>query len=155
MARTVLRNALFHARARVSALVIPWCTYTDPEVAHVGISEAEARVAGPSVATLTHHLAENDRAILDGDEEGFARVHYAAKTGAILGGTIVARHAGEMIGVLSLAMTAKQPVSALSSTILPYPTQAESLKRLGDAYMRTRLTPTVAGLFRRWFAWTR
>ncbi len=155
MARIVLANAFFFGRRKASALVMPWCTYTDPEVAHAGYYESDARKAGYDVATITQELADNDRAILEGETEGFARVHYDRKTGKILGGTIVARHAGEMIGQLTLAITSGQKVSALASTIQPYPTQAEVLKRIGDAYMGEKLTPCVKKLFGKWFAWRR
>ena len=155
MARIVIANALFMARRKVTDLVIPWCTYTDPEIAHVGYYEKDARVAGFDVATITQPLHDVDRAILDGETEGFARVHYDKKTGRILGGTIVARHAGEMIGELTVAMAAKQSVGVLSSTVHPYPTQAEALRKIGDAYMRTKLTPLVKKLFARWLAWRR
>jgi pyruvate/2-oxoglutarate dehydrogenase complex dihydrolipoamide dehydrogenase (E3) component len=155
MARIVIANALFFARRKVTDLVIPWCTYTDPEVAHVGYYEKDAQAAGFEVATITESLSDVDRAILDGETNGFARVHYDKKTGRILGGTIVARHAGEMLGELTLAMTAKQKVAVLSSTIHSYPTQAEVLHKIGDAYMRTKLTPTVKKVFERWLAWRR
>lgn len=155
MARIVIANALFMARRKVTDLAIPWCTYTDPEIAHVGYYEKEAKAAGFDVATVTQELSQVDRAILDGETDGFARVHYDRKTGKILGGTIVARHAGEMIGELALAITAKQKIAALSSTIHPYPTQAEALRKIGDAYMRTKLTPTVKKLFERWLEWRR
>jgi len=153
MARIVLANAFFFGRRKAGALVMPWCTYTDPEIAHVGYYEADARKAGFDVATITQELADNDRAILDGETSGFARVHYDRKAGRILGGTIVARHAGEMIGELTLAITTGQKMSALASTIHPYPTQAEALKRIGDAYMREKLTPRVKALFKKWFEW--
>ena len=144
MARIVIQNALFFGRKRVSALTMPWCTYTDPEVAHVGISvEAAARRA--DLVTLTVPLAEVDRAVLDGETGGFARVH-ADRDGRILGATLVSRHAGESIGELALAMTHGLRLGALASTIHPYPTQAEALKKLGDAYQRTRLTPRVRRL---------
>ncbi len=155
MARIVIANALFMARRRVTDLVIPWCTYTDPEIAHVGYYEKDAKEAGFDVATITQPLSEVDRAILDSEGEGFARVHYNKKTGRILGGTIVARHAGEMIGELTLAITAKQGMSVLSSTIHSYPTQAEALRKIGDAYMRTKLTPRVRMIFEKWLAWRR
>jgi pyruvate/2-oxoglutarate dehydrogenase complex dihydrolipoamide dehydrogenase (E3) component/uncharacterized membrane protein YdjX (TVP38/TMEM64 family) len=155
MARLVIANALFLARRKVTDLVIPWCTYTDPEIAHVGYYEKDARAAGYDVATLTESLNHVDRAILDGEDQGFARIHYDKKTGRILGGTIVARHAGETIGQLTLAMVAKQSVAVLSSTIHSYPTQAEVLGKLGDAYMRTKLTPTVKKVFEKWLAWRR
>ena len=105
------------------------------------------RAAGYDVATLTQPLSEVDRAILDGEAEGFARVHYDKKSGRVLGGTIVARHAGEMFGELTLAIMAKQTMGVLSSTIHSYPTQAEALRKIGDAYMRTKLTPTVKKVF--------
>jgi pyruvate/2-oxoglutarate dehydrogenase complex dihydrolipoamide dehydrogenase (E3) component/uncharacterized membrane protein YdjX (TVP38/TMEM64 family) len=155
MARIVIANTLFLARRKVTDLVIPWCTYTDPEIAHVGYYEKDARQAGFDIATITQPLHEVDRAVLDGEDEGFARVHYDKKTGNILGGTIVARHAGEMLGELTLAMTAKQAVGMLSSTIHSYPTQAEALRKIGDAYMRTKLTPMVKKVFSMWLAWRR
>ncbi|MFN0084410.1 MAG: mercuric reductase [Blastocatellia bacterium] len=155
MARTLLRNALFFGRARFSDLVMPWVTYTDPEIAHTGFYEAGARAAGYDVATLTESLEEVDRAILDGEEGGFARVHYDRKTGRILGGTIVARHAGEMISELTLAISAGLKMASLSTTVHPYPTQAEVLRRIGDAHNRMRLTPFFRSLLQRWFAWKR
>jgi pyruvate/2-oxoglutarate dehydrogenase complex dihydrolipoamide dehydrogenase (E3) component len=154
-ARLVIRNALFFGRGKASSLVLPWATYTDPEIAHVGLYESEARAAGYDVATITESFEDVDRAILDGDDEGFARVHYERKSGRILGGTIVARHAGEMISELTLAMTHGLKLDALSATIHPYPTQADVLRKLGDAYNRTRLTPTARKLFEKWFAWRR
>ncbi|MGH8546881.1 MAG: FAD-containing oxidoreductase, partial [Gammaproteobacteria bacterium] len=129
MARIVIANALFLARRKVTDLVIPWCTYTDPEIAHVGYYEKDARAAGFDVVTITESMNHVDRAILDGEDEGFARVHYDKKTGRILGGTLVARHAGEMISELTLAMVTKQNVGILSSTIHSYPTQAEVLRK--------------------------
>ncbi len=155
MARTVLQNALFFGRKKASALVIPWCTYTDPEVAHVGFSEKEARDQGLEVATLTVPLNEVDRAVLDGDDEGFARIHAQKKSGRILGATLVARHAGEMIGEISLAITAGVGLGTIAKTIHPYPTQAEAWKRLGDAWNRSRLTPRVRSLFERYLSWRR
>lgn len=155
MARIVIANALFLARRKATDLVIPWCTYTDPEVAHVGLYENSARAAGFDVATITQTLNEVDRAILDGEIEGFARVHYDKKTGKILGGTIVARHAGEMLGELTLAMVTKQRVDVLASTIQSYPTQAEALRKIGDAYMKTKLTPRIKRIFTKWLEWRR
>ncbi len=149
MARVVLQNALFFGRKKASALVVPWCTYTDPEVAHVGAYEKEARERGIDVLTLTVPLTEIDRAVLDGEEEGFARVHADKRNGRILGATLVAAHAGEMIGEMSLAMTAGVSLATLGKTIHPYPTEAEVWKRLGDAWNRSRLTPRMAAIFER------
>ncbi len=149
-ARLVIANALFMGRGKSSALVIPWCTYTDPEVAHVGMYEKEARAKGDEVLTLTVPLSSVDRALLDGESEGFARVHLLKGTDRILGATIVARHAGEMINELSLAMTAGLGLAAIGRTIHPYPTQAEAIKKLVDAYNRTRLTPRLRKVLGVW-----
>ncbi len=154
MARIVIQNALFFGRRKASALTMPWCTYTDPEVAHVGLYEAEARARGLRVQTLDLGLEDVDRAVLEDDTHGFARLHVDHR-GRILGGTIVARHAGEMIGELALAMTAGLGAAALSGTIHPYPTQVEVLRKLGDAYRRSKVTPRVRRVLERVFAWRR
>lgn len=155
MARIVIQNALFVGRKRASSLVIPWATYTDPEVAHVGLYESEAKAQGLDVTTLTVKLADMDRAVLDGETTGFARLHVHARSGRILGATLVARHAGEMIGEATLAMTAGLKVGAFAKTIHPYPTQAEVWKRLGDAHARTRLKPWIKRLFERYLSFRR
>lgn len=155
LARIALQNALFHRGLSASRLVIPWCTYTDPELAHVGLTAAEAKEQGIAIETFQRPLREVDRAILDGETHGFARIHVQAGTDRIVGATIMARRAGEMIGEVALAMTAKLGMRSLSATIHPYPTQAEVLKQLGDAYQRTRLTAGVRWLFGKWLDWTR
>lgn len=155
MARIVLRNALFLGRGRADALVIPCCTYTDPEIAHVGMYEEEARKKGIPVRTFVQELREVDRAILDGEEDGFVKVHVRDGTDRILGATIVAPHAGEWISEITPAMEAGIGLRTLARTIHPYPTQAEAIRRIANAYSRTRLTPFVAGLFGRWPAWSR
>lgn len=155
LARILIANALFKARQKTSSLVIPWCTYTDPEIAHVGMYEKEAQDKGIDVQTLTVPLSDIDRALLDSEAEGFARVHLRKDSDTILGATIVARHAGEMINELTLAITAKLGLSSIGRTIHPYPTQAEAIKRLADAYNRTRLTPLVKKIFSAWMKWQR
>ncbi len=155
MARIALQNALFLGRKRASALHIPWATFTDPEVAHVGLSAAEARERADRVRTYTVELAEVDRAVLDGDTEGFARLYVAARSGRVLGATLVARHAGDMLGEVVLALAQGLRADALSSTIAPYPTVGEVWKRLGDGHVRTKLTPQVRALFERLFRWWR
>ena len=105
------------------------------------------------VTTLTVPLAEVDRALLDGETEGFARVHLKKGTDRILGATIVARHAGEMINEISLAMTAGLGLGAIGRTIHPYPTQAEAVRKLADAWNRTRLTPFVKKVLDTWLRW--
>jgi len=155
LARILIANALFMGRQRSSALTVPWCTYTDPEIAHVGLSVHEAEKRGIAVQTLTVPLSEVDRAILDGETEGFARVHLKKGSDRILGATIVARHAGEMLNELSLAITNGLGLSAIGRTIHPYPTQAEALKKLADAYNRTRLTPFLKKVLSVWLSWGR
>lgn len=154
-ARIVIQNALFFGRARASALTIPWCTYTDPEIAHVGLSERDAKARGIRIRTFVQELGDVDRAILDGEVEGFVKVHLGEGTGKILGATIVARHAGEMLPELTLAITHSLGLGKVASTIHTYPTQAEAIRKIGDQYNRTRLTPLVKRLFRKWLAWTR
>jgi pyruvate/2-oxoglutarate dehydrogenase complex dihydrolipoamide dehydrogenase (E3) component len=134
---------------------MPWCTYTDPEIAHVGLYEREATERGIPVQSFTQPLEEVDRAILDGEGEGFVRVLVTQGTDTILGATIVARHAGEMVPELTLAIAHRVGLGKIASTIHPYPTQAEAIRKVGDAYNRTRLTPRVKRLFERWLAWTR
>jgi pyruvate/2-oxoglutarate dehydrogenase complex dihydrolipoamide dehydrogenase (E3) component len=100
-------------------------------------------------------MARVDRAVLDGDTEGFVKVHVRAGGGRIVGATVVARHAGEMISELTLALVGGLGLGTLARTVHPYPTQAEAIKRVADAYNRTRLTPFVKGLFQKWLAWMR
>jgi pyruvate/2-oxoglutarate dehydrogenase complex dihydrolipoamide dehydrogenase (E3) component len=155
MARIVIANALFRGWQKASALVIPWCTYTDPELAHVGLYEKEARGQGLNVQTFTWKLDEVDRAVLDGEESGFARVLVRKGTDKILGATIVAAHAGDMISEITLAMTNRLGLGDVVRTIHPYPTQAEAVKKLGDAYNRTRVTPFVKKILEKWLSRSR
>lgn len=153
MARILLANALFHGRQTTRKMVIPWVTYTSPEVAHVGLYEAEAKQQGLTVTTLTVPLTEIDRALIDGETEGFARVHLKEGSDTILGATIVATHAGEMIGEMTLAISAGLGLGAIGKTIHPYPTQVEILRKLADSYQRNRLTPRLKKLLNAWFRW--
>ena len=155
MARIVLQNALFFGRGRAGKLIMPWCTYTDPEVAHVGLYEHEATAQGIAIETIRFDMANVDRAILDGDDVGFLKVHHRKGSDRIVGATIVGRHAGELISEITLAMTTGRGLGAIAKTIHPYPTQAEIIKRAADAYNRTRLTPFVQKLFSRLLAWRR
>ncbi len=155
MARTVVRNALFWGRSKVSDLTIPWCTYTSPELAHVGLTPEDAKSQQIPIDTYTQELADVDRAILDGETSGFVRVHTKAGSDKILGATIVAAHAGDMIGEVVTAMQGGIGLGKLANAIHPYPTQAEAIRKLGDQYNRTRLTPFVKSLFRKWLAWQR
>lgn len=154
-ARIVIQNALFRGRAKLSALTMPWCTYTDPEVAHVGLYESDARERGIETDTFKVEMADIDRAQADGETKGFIKVLVCKGTDKILGVTVVSTHAGEMISEITNAMVAKVGLGTLSKVIHPYPTQAEAIKRVADAYNRTRLTPTVKMLFAKWMAWQR
>ena len=155
LARIVIQNTLFKGRAKASALTVPWCTYTDPEIAHVGLYEHEAQQKGLQVETFVQEMDDVDRALLDGEPDGFVKVHTQAGRDKILGATIVARHAGEMISEITLAMVGGLGLKTLGQTIHPYPTQAEAIRKVADAYNRTRLTPRVKSLFEKWLAWTR
>jgi pyruvate/2-oxoglutarate dehydrogenase complex dihydrolipoamide dehydrogenase (E3) component len=154
-ARIVVQNALFLGRKKLSALTVPWCTYTDPEIAHVGIYVREANERGIPLKTFTVPMHQVDRAILDGEEEGFVKIHVREGTDRILGATVVARHAGEMINEITLAMVAGAGMGTLAQVIHPYPTQAEAIRKASDAYVRSRLTPTLKALASRWLAWMR
>ncbi len=154
-ARIVVQNALFFGRKKVSQLQIPWCTYTSPEVAHLGISPEEAAKKGIALATFTKEFSGVDRAQLEGRSAGYARVYCRRGSDRILGATIVGESAGDLIGEVALAMRHRIGLSKIAATIHPYPTRSDVLRKLGDQYNRSRLTPTVAAIFKRWFAWTR
>ena len=154
LARIVLANALFLGRRKMTALHVPWCTYTDPEVAHVGLSPDDARARGIDVQTINVPLSEVDRAVIDGTEDGFLRVHLG-RGARIVGATLVAPHAGDMISEITLAMQSRTGLGRLADVIHPYPTLAEAVRKAGDAYNRTRLTPLVKRVFDRWLAWRR
>ncbi|MFZ7127522.1 MAG: mercuric reductase [Desulfobacterales bacterium] len=155
MARTAIRNALFFGRARASALTIPWCTYTEPEIAHVGLYEQQAREQGIKVDTFTRELREVDRTVLEGDTEGLVRIHVRRGTDRIIGATIVASNAGDLISEITMAMTHGLGLKRIAETIHPYPTRAEAIRQVADAYNRTRLTPFTRKLFSRWMEWRR
>jgi pyruvate/2-oxoglutarate dehydrogenase complex dihydrolipoamide dehydrogenase (E3) component len=152
-ARIVVQNALFLGRQRLSALTIPWCTYTDPAIAHVGLYVRQARERGIPVKTFTIPMHDVDRAIADDEEVGFVKIHVKEGSDRILGATIVARHAGDMINEITLAMVAGIGLRTLAHVIHAYPTQAEAIKKAADAYNRTRLTPRLQWLLRRWLTW--
>jgi len=154
-ARIVIQNTLFFGRKKLSALSVPWCTYTEPEIAHVGMYLHDAADRGIETDTYVQRFDEVDRAIADGEEEGFVKIHCRKGSDEILGATIVARHAGDMISEITLAIVGKIGLGAIAAVIHPYPTQAEAIRKLGDAYNRTRLTPLVKTLFHRLMAWSR
>jgi pyruvate/2-oxoglutarate dehydrogenase complex dihydrolipoamide dehydrogenase (E3) component len=153
-ARIVIANALFPGRQKASALVVPWCTYTDPEVAHVGLTEAEAAARG-DVDVVEVENRTNDRSRLDGDDTGYARVYLKRGTDRILGATMVSSHAGDLIAEIALAMTHRMGLLKVRTTVHPYPTTSEMWKKAADAYYRTLFTPRLQKWVRRWLDFTR
>lgn len=158
-AKIVVQNALFSlgsvGRKKVSDLIMPWCTYTDPEIAHVGMYEKDAADAGIEVDTYQVSLEQVNRAVTDGEAEGFVKVHTKKGTDEIVGATIVATHAGEIINEITLAMGNGLGLGKFVDVIHPYPVQAEGIKRAAGLFTRTRLTPTVKKLFEGYLKWDR
>ncbi len=154
-ARIVIRNALFFGRDRASRLTIPWCIYTDPEIAHVGLGETEAAARGVAIRTFVQQMSAVDRAVLDGEAAGVVKIHVREGGDQIVGATIVAAHAGEIISELTLAIAAGIGLGRIASVIHPYPTQAEAIKKIADSYNRTRLTASRKRLLTRLLAWRR
>lgn len=154
-ARLVIGNTLFYGRGKASKLVVPWSTYTSPELAHVGMTADQARDAGIEIDTYTQNLSGVDRAILEGKTNGFARVHVRKGTDKIVGATVVAENAGDLIAEITFAMTQGLGLAKIGSSIHPYPTTSDVVRKLGDQFNKTRLTPTVAKLFHKWLAFSR
>lgn len=155
MARIVIQNALFMGRRRYSSLVIPRCTYTTPEVAHVGVTARAVAKNPDHYISLTVPFTQVDRSIIDGENQGFVRVHLKRGSDQILGATIVNPCAGELISHLTLAMTNQIGLRQIASTIFPYPTRADAIRKLGDQYNRSRLTPLIRNIFAKWLTWIR
>ncbi|MEM1296463.1 MAG: FAD-containing oxidoreductase [Verrucomicrobiota bacterium] len=149
MARIVIRNALFFGKDKVSDLLIPWSTYTDPEVAHVGLYEQDLKEREIEYTTIKKTFEHLDRAILEGETEGFVKLHLKKGSDKILGATIVGPHAGDMISEISVAMKSEMGLGSLAGVIHPYPTLSEAIRQAGDLYNKTRLTPTVKKIFNR------
>lgn len=150
MAKTVLRNALLPGATRVAYGDVPWVTYTDPEVAHVGLSQVEAEARGAK--TYTYELDDLDRAIVDGEARGVVKIS-ADKKGRILGATILGTHAGELLLPLVLAKKHGLKLSQISGTIFPYPTMVEGVKRASDVFQRERLAGPGGRILRKAISW--
>ena len=155
LARIAVGNALLGLRGRASRLHIPWSTYTSPEIAQIGIEPWSAAQQGVKFDSLIQSFEEIDRCVLDGETEGFVKLYVRPHSDKIIGGTIVGKRAGELIGILSLAMTNNIGLKKMAGTIFPYPTESEVFRRLGDKYNRSRLTPTVKRLLSQWISWRR
>lgn len=154
-ARMAVRNALLHRRDRLSELTVSWCTYTDPEIAHVGLYARQAIAQGIAVKTFTVPMHTVDRAIADDEEVGFVKIQVVGRSDRIIGATIVSRHAGEMISEITVAMTAGAGLRTLAGAIHAYPTQAEAIRMAADAWERTRPTPHWQRLASAWLRWQR
>ncbi len=158
-ARIVIQNALFSigpfGQRKLSKLNMPWCTYTEPEIAHVGLYAHEAEARGIAVDTWVQPLADVDRAIAEGRDEGFVKIHTKKGKGEILGATIVAENAGDLISEISVAMAGRVSLGTLANVIHPYPTQADAIRAAAAQHVKTRLTPGVKRLFERFLAWRR
>jgi pyruvate/2-oxoglutarate dehydrogenase complex dihydrolipoamide dehydrogenase (E3) component len=154
-ARMAVRNALFFGRAKASDLVIPAATFTSPEVARVGPTSRELRERGIAAETVTVPFHDVDRARLDGDEDGFVQIHVREGKDEILGATIAAPHAGDLIAQVTQAMKLKVGLGALGDVIFPYPTTAEALRKAADQHRRKRLTPRARRFFETFFKLSR
>ncbi len=154
-ARVVLRNTLFPGSSSCDLATMPWTTFTEPEVARVGMSEAEAQARGVAYDVVRASFDDNDRALCDGDVEGFVKVLTPKGRGTILGAVIVHAHAGELLPELTLAKKHGLPLSKISGTIHVYPTLSEAMRAVGDAYMRTKLRPGLKRVLTRVYRWLR
>ena len=153
LARIAVGNALFGLRGRASRLCIPWATYTSPEIAQIGVLPDEAVRRGWEVETYIQPFSEVDRCVIRGETDGFVKVYVRQRSDKIVGATAVGKGASELIGALSLAMTAGVGLKQMAKTIFPYPTEGDILRRLGDQYNRGRLSPAIKWLLARWIAW--
>ena len=147
----IVRRAMFRLPARLDYAALPRVTYTDPELAQAGLTEHEARSTGHPVETLSWRLTENDRAVTEADTAGMVKLVVSGNR--VLGAGILAPHAGEMIGMWTLAITQRIKLSALAGMIVPYPTRAEAGKRAAGSAFTERLfapkTRTAARLLAR------
>jgi pyruvate/2-oxoglutarate dehydrogenase complex dihydrolipoamide dehydrogenase (E3) component len=155
MARAVIQNALFLNSVRAGSMIVPRAIYTDPELGQAGLTAHEAAANGVAIDTYTQEFGGVDRAVLEGSTEGFVKVHVSKGSDRILGATVVGESAGEMIGELVVAMKEGVGLKQLGSVIHPYPTRSEGVRKLGDLYGRTRLTPSIRSFLGAWLAITR
>jgi pyruvate/2-oxoglutarate dehydrogenase complex dihydrolipoamide dehydrogenase (E3) component len=154
-ARLVARNTLFPWTSTYDDATLPWTTFTQPEVARIGLSEAEAQARGITYAIYRSAFADNDRAICEGEPEGFAKVLTRKGTGKILGAAIVHMHAGELLAELTIAKKCGLSLAKLASAIHVFPTLSEVHRSLGDAYLLQRTTPRLRRFLSPIFAWLR
>jgi pyruvate/2-oxoglutarate dehydrogenase complex dihydrolipoamide dehydrogenase (E3) component len=154
-ARIVIQNALFLKSKRHTSLTIPWCTYTDPEVAHVGLYERDLTARGIACDTYVKEFKDVDRAVLDGGETGFVKLHVKKGRDKLLGATVVSSHAGEMISELTQAMVSGTGLKTLNNVIHPYPTHSEAIRQAAAQYYVRKFSPGLKKWLDRWFRWRR
>lgn len=150
-AQTVIQNAFFFGRKKTSSLVVPWATYTSPEIAHVGLYEHDAKEQGTEVDVIKIDLDDVDRAILDGEDDGFVKVVLKKDSDEILGATVVAAHAGDLLTPLTFAITHGIGLGKFAGTIFPYPVQSDAIKKAAGAWRKQKLTPVAKKVFELWF----
>jgi len=148
MARAVIRNALFFGKEKMSNLLIPYATYTEPEIASVGLYGKDCEAKGIKYATYEKHFSDNDRAICEGDKVGMVRIRVEEKSDKIVGATIIGKNAGNLISEITLAMQSNVGLGSIATVIHPYPTYAEAIRQSGDLYNKTKLTPSAKTLLR-------
>lgn len=149
-ARTVVRNILMplpFLRRKASCAVVPWCTYTDPEVAHVGLGEKQARKDGIDYDLFSVPFSELDRAVVESEEAGFAKILTRKGSDRILGAILVGPCAGDLLHEFVVAMNANIGLGTIAGMIHAYPTLAELARKAGDKYNKTRLTPRAKKVF--------
>jgi len=155
MARIVVRNAFFFGNSKLSDLVVPWATYCDPELAHVGLHLSDSEEAMCELDVLRFDFKDIDRNLLEGETTGFVKVVVEKESNVVRGATIVGNHAGDLIGEMTLAIQKKMKLSEFSEVIHAYPTTASIFSRLGDKASGSRLTPLVAKLLKNIISWRR
>jgi len=153
-ARAVIQNALFPGNKSANPELLPWCTYTKPEISGIGLSEQAAKDQGIEYDTYRYDWKDSDRAKAEDDLVGFAQIITKKGTDKILGATLVGTDAGDQIAPISIMLSNDIGLGKLSNTLFCYPSRSEYLKRLSDSYNKTRLTPTAAKLMQRWLDWT-
>ncbi len=154
-ARVVIRNILFPGSTRHDLANLPWTTFTEPEIAHVGLNETGAKAKGVAHQVFKVPFDSIDRAVCDGETEGYFAKVVAGPKGEILGATIVHPQAGNLLPELVLAKKHGIPLGKISATIHTYPGLSDVVRALGDAYMRTKLTPGTKNRLTRAFRWLR
>ena len=135
-ARLAVQNALMQTAQRQSSLAIPWCTYCDPEIAHIGLHVWEARQQSIPIKSFTVMMHDVDRAITDGQDVGFVKIHLAEGSDRILGATIVASRASELINEMAVIMSAGIGMKALAEVAHTYPAESEAIMLAAQAYKR-------------------